>query len=66
MSADTVRPPKLPPSWFVHTFWRAHRVVHRLSGGRFLWTTSSKRGWGALHLTTVGRLDSRARRPLSP
>jgi deazaflavin-dependent oxidoreductase (nitroreductase family) len=61
MSTDTVRPPKLPPSWFIHAFWRAHRVVYRLSGGRFLWTTSSKRGWGALHLTTIGRRTGRER-----
>ena len=61
MSTDTARPPKLPPSWFIHVFWRAHRVVYRLSGGRFLWTTSGKRGWGALHLTTVGRRTGRER-----
>jgi deazaflavin-dependent oxidoreductase (nitroreductase family) len=51
----------MPPPWFVHTFWRAHRTLHRLSGGRFLWTTSSKRGWGALQLTTTGRKSGRAR-----
>jgi deazaflavin-dependent oxidoreductase (nitroreductase family) len=51
----TSRPPKLPPPWFIHTAWRAHRALHRLSGGRFLWTTSNKRGWGALRLTTIGR-----------
>jgi deazaflavin-dependent oxidoreductase (nitroreductase family) len=52
---------KLPPAWFKHTFWRVHRFVYRLSGGRFLWTTSSKRGWGALHLTTVGRKSGKQR-----
>ncbi len=62
MSSGTARAPKLPPSWFIHVFWRAHRTVHRLSGGRFLWTTSSKRGWGALHLTTIGRKSGRERR----
>jgi deazaflavin-dependent oxidoreductase (nitroreductase family) len=60
-STATARPPKLPPPWFVHTFWRVHRVLHRLSGGRFLWTTASKRGWGALRLTTVGRKSGRER-----
>ena len=55
MSAAIAPPPKLPPPWFIHTFWRVHRVLHGLSGGRFLWTTSSKRGWGALRLTTTGR-----------
>jgi len=51
----------MPPDWFVHTFWRAHRALYRLSGGRFLWTPQSKRGWGALHLTTTGRRSGRER-----
>jgi F420H(2)-dependent quinone reductase len=55
MSTATTRPPKHPPAWFVHTAWRVHRALHRLSGGRFLWTTSNKRGWGALRLATIGR-----------
>jgi len=37
------RPPRKPPAWFVHTAWRIHRGLYRLSGGRFLWTTSNKR-----------------------
>lgn len=56
-----VRPPKKPPAWFVHTAWRIHRLLHRLSGGRFLWTTTNKRGWGALLLTTTGRSSGRER-----
>ena len=55
MSTASTRPPRVPPPWFVHTAWKAHRAMHRLSGGRFLWTTSNKRGWGALRLTTIGR-----------
>lgn len=54
-------PPKLPPAWFKHTFWRVHRWLHRLSGGRFLWTPASKRGWGAMRLTTTGRRSGRQR-----
>ena len=53
--------PKLPPPWFIHLFWRVHRTLCRISGGRFLWTTSNKRGWGALRLTTVGRKSGRER-----
>lgn len=55
MSDVKTRSPKAPPPWFMHTFWRLHRGLYRLSGGRFLWTTDNKRGWGALHLTTTGR-----------
>ncbi len=54
--------PKLPPAWFKHLFWRAHRALHRVSGGRFLWTPASKRGWGALRLTTTGRRSGKERR----
>lgn len=61
MSDVKTRSPKMPPPWFVHTFWRLHRGLFRLSGGRFLWTTASKRGWGALNLTTTGRKSGRER-----
>ncbi len=61
MSTATPRPPKVPPRWFVHAAWRVHRALHRLSGGRFLWTTSNKRGWGALRLTTIGRKSGQER-----
>ena len=53
--------PRMPPPWFVHTAWRVHRGLHRLSGGRFLWTTANKRGWGALRLTAVGRKSGQER-----
>ena len=61
MSTSATGPPKVPPPWFVHLAWRAHRALYRLSGGRFLWTPSNKRGWGALRLTTVGRKSGHER-----
>jgi F420H(2)-dependent quinone reductase len=61
MSTPTTRPPKLPPTWFKHAFWRVHRVLNRLSGGRFLWKPGGKRGWGALRLTTTGRRSGKER-----
>jgi F420H(2)-dependent quinone reductase len=61
MSIEATRPPRIPPRWFVHVAWRVHRLLYRLSGGRFLWTTSNKRGWGALRLTTVGRKSGQDR-----
>ena len=60
-SGVTNQAPKMPPRWFVHLFWRVHRGLYRLSGGRFLWTPASKRGWGALHLTTIGRKSGEER-----
>ena len=41
---------RVPPPRFVRVLAVAfvHRALYyRLSGGRFLWTTSNKRGWGA-------------------
>ena len=61
MSTAATRPPKHPPPWFVHTAWRVHRTLYRLTGGRFLWTTSNKRGWGTLRLTAVGRKSGHER-----
>jgi F420H(2)-dependent quinone reductase len=61
MTHAATRPPRHPPPWFVHTAWRVHRALYRLSGGRFLWTTSNKRGWGSLRLTTVGRKSGEER-----
>lgn len=61
MGTEVNQPPKLPPAWFKHFFWRVHRVLNKVSGGRFLWTPSNKRGWGALRLTTIGRRSGRER-----
>lgn len=61
MGTEATKAPKVPPAWFVHLAWRVHRALYRLSGGRFLWTTANKRGWGALRLTAVGRKSGQAR-----
>ena len=61
MASDPDRPPKVFPRWFVHTAWRVHRGLYRISGGRFLWAPSNKRAWGALRLTTVGRRSGKER-----
>jgi deazaflavin-dependent oxidoreductase (nitroreductase family) len=61
MGTETTEPPRLPPAWFKHLFWRVHRVLYRLAGERVLWTPESKRGWGAMHLTTIGRRSGRRR-----
>jgi deazaflavin-dependent oxidoreductase (nitroreductase family) len=55
------REPRVPPRWFVRVAWRVHRGLYRLSGGRFLWATGGRRGWGALRLTAVGRRSGQER-----
>ena len=61
MATETTEAPKLPPAWFKHFFWRAHRLLYRILGERVLWTPQSKRGWGAMHLATIGRRSGERR-----
>src|SRR5512142_3176889 len=58
MSGDK---PRLPPRWFIRTFWRVHRQIVRASGGRRgLWLPRPGK-WGALRLTTTGRRSGEPR-----
>ena len=61
MDTQSTKSPTLPPAWFIHLFWRGHRMAYRIAGGRVLWTPASKRGWGAMHLTTIGRKSGQVR-----
>ena len=55
VSSEREHAQRLPPRWFVRFFWRAHRVVYRVSGGRVgLWRPGRSR-WGTLRLRTTGR-----------
>jgi hypothetical protein len=61
MSGPTPKKPRLPPRWFIHLFWIAHRWLYRLSGGRLgLWRPKPVK-WGAMRLTTIGRRTGRER-----
>lgn len=56
------RRPRVPPRWFIRTFWALHRALCRVSGGRLgLWRPKPGR-WGTLRLTTTGRRTGRERR----
>ena len=61
MSDTRTRRRRTPPPRLMHAFWRAHRALYRLTGGRALWTPASRLGWGAMHLTTVGRRSGKER-----
>jgi F420H(2)-dependent quinone reductase len=59
MAADKAR---LPPRWFVVTFWHVHRLIVRASGGRMgLWRPRPGK-YGALRLNTRGRRSGKLRR----
>ena len=52
---------RLPPRWFIKTFWHVHRRIVRASRGRKgLWPPRPGK-WGALRLTTTGRRSGEPR-----
>ena len=52
---------RLPPRWFVVTFWHVHRRIVRASRGRWgLWSPRPGR-YGTLRLTTKGRSSGEPR-----
>jgi deazaflavin-dependent oxidoreductase (nitroreductase family) len=52
---------RLPPRWFITSFWHAHRRIVRASRGRKgLWPPRPGK-WGALRLTTTGRRSGEPR-----
>ncbi len=55
------RKARLPPRWFVVTFWHVHRGVYRRSRGRKgLWVPRPGK-YGTLWLTTTGRRTGQSR-----
>ncbi len=61
MSTPEPEPARLPPRWFIRSFWAVHRTLVRASRGRLgLWRPKQK-GWGAMRVTTTGRRSGRAR-----
>ena len=58
MAGDKAR---VPPRWFVVTFWHVHRWFVRATGARKgLWRPRPGK-WGALRLTTTGRRSGEPR-----
>ena len=52
---------RLPPRWFIVTFWHGHRLFVRATGGRKgLWPPRPGK-YGALRLTTEGRRSGEPR-----
>jgi deazaflavin-dependent oxidoreductase (nitroreductase family) len=61
MPGDSKRAPRLPPRWFIKLFWKVHRLLFRVTGGRLgLWPARARR-WGAMRVTTIGRRSGQER-----
>jgi len=53
--------PRLPPRWFIRTFWVGHRTVHSITGGRLGLRRATAAKWGMMRLRTVGRKSGQER-----
>jgi F420H(2)-dependent quinone reductase len=59
---DQERTPWLPPRWFIHLAWIAHRTAYRVTGGRRGLSLPSAEGkFGQMRLRTVGRKTGKER-----
>jgi deazaflavin-dependent oxidoreductase (nitroreductase family) len=56
-----VKPPRVPPRWFVRLAWSVHRGVYRVFGRRVGLRRPRDKGWGMLRLTTTGRRSGQER-----
>ena len=62
MTATTPERVKLPPRPLIRRFWKLHRGMYRLTGGRFgLQRPERGAKFGMLRLQTVGRRSGQAR-----
>ena len=49
------RTPRLPPRWFIRSFWVVHRALYSVTGGRLGLRRAKVDHWGMLRIRTVGR-----------
>jgi deazaflavin-dependent oxidoreductase (nitroreductase family) len=47
--------PRLPPRWFIRSFWALHRAAYAVTGGRIGLRSPTPKNWGMIRLRTVGR-----------
>jgi deazaflavin-dependent oxidoreductase (nitroreductase family) len=63
----TVQPeqsPRLPPRWFIRTFWVVQRAVYSVTRGRFGLRTATADHQGMMRLRTVGRRTGEERKAI--
>jgi deazaflavin-dependent oxidoreductase (nitroreductase family) len=62
MTAARQQAPALPPRPAIQLFWKVHRAMYRLTGGRFgLQRPETGAKFGMLRIHTVGRRSGKAR-----
>lgn len=62
---EVVEPKAVPiPRWMVRAFWRGHRLIYSISGGRRGLRTPTSERYGMLRLRTTGRRSGSERRAI--
>jgi F420H(2)-dependent quinone reductase len=54
-------PRRLPPRWFIRSFWVAHRAVYAVTRGRIGLRSAGTHPYGLMRITTIGRRTGVAR-----
>jgi deazaflavin-dependent oxidoreductase (nitroreductase family) len=52
---------RLPPRWFIRSFWALQRAIYSLTGARFGLRTARPDRWGMMRLRTLGRRTGQER-----
>jgi deazaflavin-dependent oxidoreductase (nitroreductase family) len=47
--------PRLPPRWFIRSFWAVQRTLYRVTRGRLGLRRATPTRWGMMRLRTTGR-----------
>jgi F420H(2)-dependent quinone reductase len=47
--------PRLPPRWFIRSFWAVQRTLYRVTRGRLGLRRVTHSQWGMMRLRTIGR-----------
>lgn len=53
--------PRLPPRWFIRTFWAVQRALYSVTRGRLGLRTATPDRWGMMRLRTIGRRSGKER-----
>jgi F420H(2)-dependent quinone reductase len=53
--------PRLPPRWFIRTFWALQRALYSVTRGRLGLRTATPDRWGMMRVRTIGRRSGRER-----
>jgi deazaflavin-dependent oxidoreductase (nitroreductase family) len=55
MTTPPASDPRLPPRWFIRSFWKGHRALYAATRGHLGLQRPRPDHWGSLRLHTVGR-----------